>query len=186
MRIRLLAVAAALACAPPGPAADEDNPFRKVKVGDYATYKMTAKFAGAAVEGTLTQSVVAKDDKEVTLRLVARPNGQELAPVDQKIDLTKPYNPTAAAPLPDLQDAKVEKVKDGTEKIKVAGKEYAATWEAFKVKGKFKDTELDADVKVWQSKDLPLLVVKMEMKANVAGMAIEMQAELSESGNKKD
>jgi hypothetical protein len=46
--------------------------------------------------------------------------------------------------------------------------------------------EIDADVKMWQSKDLPLLTVKMEMTMEVAGMKIEIEMDLSETGKKAD
>jgi hypothetical protein len=46
--------------------------------------------------------------------------------------------------------------------------------------------EMNADVKVWQSKDLPLQMVKMEMTAEIAGMKVEMDMALSETGAKSD
>ena len=103
----------------------------------------------------------------------------------KKKDLTKPYDPTKAA-FPDGTDAKIEKVKDGKEKIKVGEKEYETTWETYKVKVKANGMEIDADMKVWTSKDVLLQMVKMEMTTEVAGMKLEVEMELSESGNKKD
>ena len=70
--------------------------------------------------------------------------------------------------------------------MKVAGKEYDCTWETYKIKAKANGMEFEADGKVWQTKDLALLVVKMEMNTEVAGMKIEMAMELSESGSKSD
>ena len=64
-------------------------------------------------------------------------------------------------------DVKVEKVKDGKEKIKAAGKDYECQWQTYKVTGKAMGVEISADVKVWTSKDLPLQVVKMESTAEV-------------------
>jgi len=184
MKVRLLA--ALVACALPlaAAAAEEENPYKKVKVGDFATYKMTTKFAGASFEGSTTQTVTAKDDKEVTVKMTIKANGMEQA-VEQKIDLTKPYDP-AKTGLPPGADVKVEKVKDGKEKIKAAGKDYECQWQTYKVTGKAMGVEISADVKVWTSKDLPLQVVKMESTAEVANMKVESAMELTETGSKKD
>src|SRR5262245_46337730 len=98
MKVRLFAVVMALFIAPLVFAADDENPYKKTKVGDFATYKMTTKVAGQNVEGTVTQTVVAKDDKEVTLKSSGKVTamGMDL-PVpekEEKIDLTKPFDPT--------------------------------------------------------------------------------------------
>ena len=185
MRARLLAALSVLAVVPFAFAADEENPYKKAKVGDYATYKMTTKIAGMNLEGTVTQTCSAKNDKEATIKVTANINGMEIPAQEQKIDLTKPYDPTKAA-FPDGTDAKIEKVKDGKEKIKVGEKEYETTWETYKIKVKTNGMEIDADMKVWTSKDVLLQMVKMEMTTEVAGMKLEMEMELSESGNKKD
>jgi hypothetical protein len=145
---------------------------------------MTTKFGTLTAEGTTTQTVTAKDDKEVTIKVVIKANGMEQS-TDQKIDLTKPYDPTKTG-LPPGADVKVEKVKDGTEKVKAAGKDYECKWETYKVTGKAMGIEISADVKVWQSKDLPLQVIKMESTAELAGMKVETTMELSEAGHKSD
>src|SRR5688572_19159492 len=111
MRTRLFACALALAFAPWAAAADEENPYKKAKVGDYANYKMTTKFGGMTLEGTLTQSVTAKSDKEVTIKVTGKVNGMDIPAQEQKIDLTKPYDPAKTA-LPPGTDAKIEKLKD--------------------------------------------------------------------------
>jgi hypothetical protein len=183
--VRTFAIVLALAVAPFAAAADEENPYKKVKVGDYATYKLTGKAGGMALEGSLTQTVSAKSDKEATIKVTSKVNGMDVPSQEQKIDLTKPYDPTKAV-LPEGTEAKIEKVKDGKEKIKAGGKEYDCTWETYKVKAKANGMEIEAEMKLWQSKDLPLLVVKMEMTAETAGMKIETNIELTESGTKSD
>jgi hypothetical protein len=185
MKVRLLVALLIVAAPLAARAADEENPYKKVKVGEFATYKMTTKVAGQSLEGTITQTVAAKDDKEVTLKVTGKVNGMDIPAQEQKIDLTKPYDPTKTA-VPPGTDAKVEKLKDGKEKIKAGGKEYDCKWESFKVTGKAMGIEMNADVKVWQSKDLPLQMVKMEMNAEFAGMKMEMNMELSETGSKSD
>jgi hypothetical protein len=185
MKVRLLA-ALLVAVAPlAARAADEENPYKKVKVGEFATYKMTTKAAGQTFEGTVTQTVTAKDDKEATLKVTGKVNGMDIPAQEQKIDLTKPYDPTKSA-VPPGTDAKVEKLKEGKEKIKAGGKEYDCKWETYKVTGKAMGIEMTSEVKVWQAKDMPLQLVKMEMNAEFAGMKMEITMELSESGSKSD
>jgi hypothetical protein len=185
MKTRLLAWFVSLAVAPLACAADEENPYKKVKVGDYATYKLSTKLGGNNLEGTLTQSVTAKSDKEVTIKVTGKVNGMDIPGQEQKIDLTKPYDPTKAA-LPPGTEAKVEKLKDGAEKVKAGGKEYDCKWESYKVKAKTAGQEFEAEAKAWMSKDTPHLLVKMEMTAEVMGMKVEMEMELSEAGSKSD
>lgn len=187
MTVRLLAAALVVAVAPLSVrAADEENPYKNVKVGDFATYKMKVNVGPIAIDGTTTQSVTAKDDKEAKVKVTASVNGMEAPAQEQTIDLTKPYDPTkVGGGLPGGGEAKVEKGKDGTEKVKAAGKEYETTWTTYKVKAKANGMDIDADIKVWTSKDVPMGMVKMTMKATVAKMDMEMTMELTEFGNKK-
>jgi len=127
---RLLAAALAACLAPlAARAADDDNPYKNVKVGDYSTYKMNTKVGQIAVTGTITQTITAKTDKEATAKVTGTVtvNGtaMEIPAQEQKVDLTKPYDPTkVGGGLPAGTEAKVEKLKEGKEKVKVAGKEY--------------------------------------------------------------
>lgn len=186
MKVRLIAAALALAVVPFAAAADEENPYKKAKVGDFANYKMTTKIAGFNVEGTMTQSVTAKDDKEVTIETTAKVNGMDIPAQKQTIDLTKPFDPSkATGPLPGGTEAKVEKLKDGKEKVKVGTKDYECKWESYKMKIKTGGQEIEADMKVWQSKDLNIPMVKMEMSADVMGNKMEVVMEMTDSGNKE-
>src|SRR6478672_10808346 len=93
MKVRLFAAVLAVAAAPfVARAADEENPYKKAKVGDFATYKMTTKAMGFNVEGTVTQTVVEKDEKEVTIELGGKFMGMDIPATKQKIDLTKPFD----------------------------------------------------------------------------------------------
>ncbi len=185
MKARLLAFALALVVAPLAVAAEEENPYKKTKVGDYASYKMTTKVAGLNIEGTVTQQVTAKSDKEVTIETTGKVNGMDIPAQKQTIDLTKPFDPTKAGSVPAGAQVKVEKLKEGTEKVKVGGKEYATKWETYKMKMKAMGMEFEADMKVWQAKELKIPVVKMEMTADVMGQKMEVSMELTESGTKK-
>ncbi|WP_020472872.1 hypothetical protein [Zavarzinella formosa] len=186
MKTRFLAAMLALAVVPFAAfAADEENPYKKVKVGDFATYKMAMKIGPLAIEGTMTQTVSAKDDKEATLKIASKFNGMEIPAQDQKIDLTKPWDPTKTGTLPPGTEAKIEKLKDGEETIKVGGKEYKCKWETYKTKLKVQGQEMEMEMKVWQSKDFNLNMVKTEMSGEVGGQKMETTIELTDSGAKK-
>jgi hypothetical protein len=169
-------------------AADEENPYKNAKVGDFAVYTMDTKVAGIAVNGTITQKVTKKDEKEATVEVTGTlefgGNKMDIPAQTQKIDLTKPFDPTKGANLPAGTDAKVEKGKEGKEKLKVNGKEYDCTWTTYTVKAKVMNQDIDADVKAWMAKDVPTGMVKMTMTADVGGQKMEMKMELKEAGNK--
>src|SRR3954463_5046850 len=140
MKIHLLATLT-LAIGAVSLAAQEPNPYAKAKVGDFATYKTSTKLAGLAVDGTLTQQVTAVTDKEVTIAVTGKGSGQDPPqPVEYKIDLTKPFDPTQAnGPLPPGTEMQVEKVKqekERVEKVKVGDKTYDARVDAYKTKVK--------------------------------------------------
>jgi hypothetical protein len=167
-------------------AADDDNPYKNAKVGDSATYNLTMKVANQELKGTVTQTVTAKSDKEVTVKVTGKIADNDIPVQEQKIDLTKPFNPGQAGPggLPPGVDLKVEKGKEGKEKIKLAGKEYEANWTEYKVKGKAMGIDIDMDSKVWIAKEVPMGVAKMTMNSSIAGMTVEMTMELAEPGKK--
>ena len=189
MLVRSIAVLALVAAPFAARAADDENPYKNAKVGDYATYKMTTKIANFNVDGTITQSVTAVTKEEVTVKATGKvklgDNEMEIPAQEQKIDLTKPFDPTKVGSLPGGADAKVEKGKEGKEKVKVGDKSYETTWTTYKVKAKAMGQEIDADVKAWMAKDVPGGMVKMTMTAEVAGQKMEMVMELTETGNKK-
>lgn len=184
MKRHLLAAAFALVLAPVAAfAADDDNPYKNAKVGDFAVYKVTVAVAGMNLGGELKQEVTAKTEKELTLKVTGKVAGQAVPEQSQKIDLTKPFDPTNLNQQLG-KDAKVEKGKDGTEKIKFDGKEYETKWSSFKITGKAMNIEIESDMKVWLSKDIPGVLAKMESTMNIAGQKMEMKLELSEVGKK--
>lgn len=177
---RLLLAAGLVVClAPVAKAAEEENPFKKSKVGDWAEYKMATTAMGINIDAKMKMEVTAKDDKEATLKTTAvvKFNNMEMEIPGQetKIDLTKPYDPTSAANLPKGTDAKVTKDGEGKEKLKVGGKEYDCTWQKMKIAAKVNGMDFNSDVKVWFSKDVSLAgMVKMEMKSKIADMTMEL------------
>ncbi|MCS6865038.1 MAG: hypothetical protein RMJ56_13550 [Gemmataceae bacterium] len=168
-------------------AAEEENPYKNAKVGDYATYTTTAEFGGLTLSGTVTQTVIAKTNKEVTIKITGHiefaGNKMEIPAQEQTIDLTQPFDPTKGGTIPG-GDASFEKDKDGKEKIKVNGKEYDSTWVSYKVKAKIMGLELQGNMKVWTAKDV-VGILKTTMTADVADQKMTMTMELKETGNKK-
>lgn len=189
MRTRLLALLV-VAAAPLSARAQDDNPYKDAKVGDFATFKMTMKVGGGEVTGTVTSKVTAKTEKEATVEASGKMAGTDIPPTTQKIDLTKPFDPTKVGnQIPGGGEAKVEKLKDGKEKLKVGDKTVETTWTTYKVSAKAMGADIDAETKVWMSKDIPLGMAKMEMnaKVNIGGMSMDMvmTMELEKSGNEK-
>ena len=186
--LRSFVAVVALAVAPVAVrAADEENPYKNAKVGDYSTYTTTTEIGKFNVSGTVTQKVIKKDDKEATIEMLATlefgGNKKDLPAQTQKIDLTKPFDPTKGTALPGGGEAKIEKGKEGKEKIKVGGKEYDCTWTNYKVKAKFMNQDIDADMKVWIAKEIPTGVAKMTLTTDLGGQKMQMTMELKETGN---
>ena len=165
-------------------AADDDNPYKTAKVGDYAKYTIKAKVGFLPLDGTVMQTVTEKSDKEATLKVVLSAGGTD-TPFDQKIDLTKPLDPTKGIALPGFGDAKLEKLKDGKEKIKVGTKEYDAEWTTYKLKVVSKGTETEGDLKMWVVQDVPVKMVKMNVSITLGRNDVQVAMELLEFGNKK-
>lgn len=157
-----------------------DNPFKTAKVGDYINYKLSTKIGDFAVDGNLTQTVTARDEKTVTVEAVGTVLGKKTPPQKTEIDLTKPFDPTSAATQ---GKGKFEKTGEGKEKIKVGGKEYDTTWISGKAVAEAGGLKIESTVKVWFSKQVPLNgMVKMETKADLANVTIE----LSDHGSKDE
>jgi len=165
---------------------EQENPFKNAKVGDWAEYNMVMMVGPLELKGKSKMVVTAKDDKEVTLKTTSTINGMETPAQEAKIDLTKPYDPTQTTGIPGAKDLKVEKKGEGEEKVKVGDKEYKTQWTKMKVTGKAQKQDIDADMKYWTSKDVPLSgMVKMESTSKIGGMEIKMTMELIETGSKK-
>src|SRR5688500_16053352 len=75
-------------------AAEDDNPFKKVKEGDWVKFSMTMVIGDFKVAGEYRKTVTAKADKEITIKTTMTLNGAESLPTEEKIDLTKPYDRT--------------------------------------------------------------------------------------------
>jgi hypothetical protein len=170
--MRSLFAAALLACSVhPVQAADEENVFKNVKIGDWVEYKMFG-----LNDGKSKMTVVAKDDKEVTYELATtiKLEGKESTSPVRKvtIDLAKPYDPLTAANLRPEDQAKIETLGEGKEKIKVGDKEFETKWIKMKVTVPIMGMMINvSEFKMWFSKEAPLSgMVKME-ETNVLTLA---------------
>ena len=134
--------------------ADEENPLKKPKVGDWTEYRMT----GPSMDGKTRLTIIAKDDKEVTYEVTGKIsfNGKEMAvPVQKKtIDLTKPYDPIVAANLA-RTGTKIETVGEGTEKVTIGGKEYDTKWTKLKATTTVGDVTLFPNTRCGSSRACP-------------------------------
>jgi hypothetical protein len=146
--------------------ADEENPLKKAKVGDWVEYKMTGT---NNIEGKTKMTVVAKDDKEVTYEITGTFSfmGKETAiPVQkQKVDLTKSYDPIVAANLKET-GAKIEKTGEGNEKLKVGDKEFDTKWTKLKATTTVNNITVVNEFQMWFAANVPLSgLVRMDTTA---------------------
>jgi hypothetical protein len=176
MRIRWCSIAIVASLAPLTAPGQEkiDNPLKNAKLGDFADYKVTLKADGRISEVIMKKKVIAKSDTEVTLNITASEMGKSRSPEEEKVDLTKPYNPLGVMG----RAHKFEKTGEGKEKLKIGDKTYDCNW----ITGKQDRPEAPVgvpDVKVWYSQSVPVMgIVKVEFKTIFV-------MELTDSGNAK-
>lgn len=140
--------------------AAEENPFKDAKVGEWIEFVMQTEAMGQKMEMQMKQSVVAKDETSVTLRMEATMMGQKMPGKDTKIALDKPYEPYLQNQ--NLTDAKATPLGEGNETISVGGKSYACHWTKVKVVAT-KPQAVEVTAKTWTCKDVPVNgLVRME------------------------
>jgi hypothetical protein len=171
-----LIVAATGTCASPVLGQDQENPFKKAKVGDWVRYAKTVTYKGKVdYESVVKLTVTAVADQEVTVEFAETVNGDKKVKTVQ-IDFTDRYHPTRLLFDYDLK-GKVEGT--GKEKIKVGDKTYecASVTLAFeRVKG------YPGTIKLWTAADVPIEgIVKAESAFAGAG---EQKWVLEASGRK--
>jgi hypothetical protein len=165
---------------PTARAADDENPWKNSKVGDWVEYKMT----GTGFEAKTKMTIVTKDDNEVgyEVGVTFTVDGKEnTVPVQKRtIDLTKSYDPLSAINL-QKKNVKLEKVDEGKEKLKIGDKEYDTTWTKTKATATFNNVTSVSEYKMWFSKSVPLSGM-VRMDTTVGPITTKM--ELSGSGRK--
>jgi len=149
------------------------------------SYVQTTNMVAMNMKQTMTmkQTVKAKDDKEVTLLVEMTALGRNMSN-EIKVPLDQPYDP-ASNNMP--KNAKFEKIADGSETLKIGGKDYACTWMQGKIIMKDGTTDVTGTSKTWSCPEVPLSgMVKMEsqMTMNMGGqeMKTEMTMELQDCG----
>lgn len=154
--------------------AETDNPYKNAKKGEWVSYKMSTQFGTQKIEGTLKQTVTAKDEKSVTVKIAMKFMGMEFPPQEQKIDLTKPFNP-ASGSIPGANNAKIEKLDSGKETVEVGGKKYECEWVKNKITVDAGGMKIETETKTWTSKSAPLAgLVKMESKLPQGNTTMEI------------
>lgn len=176
MKFALPVVVIAAAFVPASRAADDENPYKKAKVGDWVEYKMTTGAGGMTFESKFKMTVTAKSDSEITLKNEATVMGIATPAAETKIDLTKKFDPTAPQqPLPKEIEVRTIKKAEGKEKIKVGGKEYDCTWLQMTSVTKVNGMEIENSTKVWTCKEIPLSgMVKMTNESKFGTMTQEL------------
>ena len=144
---------------------------------------MTMDRGGFKSVGDMTRTVTAKSDKEVTITTIMTLDGRKSLPRDEKFDLTKPYDPIWLHGL-NGTDARIEKVGEAKEKVKIGTREYDCTVIKSKTRNKVGGIEYKTDNRLWTSKDAPLGgMVKMEVLGE-RGAPANTWLEFKESGSK--
>jgi hypothetical protein len=153
---------------------DKENSYRNAKVGDWAEYMMT----GPSVEGSTKMTVVAKDDKELTYEITSTfsfMGNKTVAPVQtMKVDLTKPYDTISAANLKS-RNVKIEKLEEGKEKLKAAGKEYDTNWTKLRSTATANGMTIVSDYQMWFCQSVALGgLVRMDTTTGAVTTRVEL------------
>lgn len=173
--MRPLILSALVVCFVPAiQAADDENPWKTAKVGDWVEYKS----AGTGFSGKTKMTVTAKDDKEVTYEVTATFtfNGIEMTAPSQKktIDLTKDYDAVSAANLQN-NNTKIEKVGEGKEKLKIGDKEFDTKWVKLKSTTTVEGITVESEYKMWSCKDVPVGgLVRMDTSVSSITSTLEL------------
>jgi preprotein translocase subunit YajC len=151
---------AATAFAQEKPKQEGENFYRECKLGDWVETK-----GGVKKEVVSRNSVSAKTDDSLTLKIEQTIDGKSSPPIEYKVDLTIPF-PPPMKPRTDYT-SKQEKLDSGKETLTINGKTYECEWVKTKTtivtKFEEKETTHISTSKVWSCKDVPLgFPVKVE------------------------
>jgi hypothetical protein len=133
--------------------AEEENPYKKAKVGDWVSYTMNHNMGGMSIDTEMKQTVVNKTDAAVTIEVATKVGGQDMKQTIT-IDLTKKYDIKTAG-MPEGVEAEVKELDKGTENVTVAGKTFKTNWVTCEVVMK-KPMPMTVKSKAWVSTDVPL------------------------------
>jgi hypothetical protein len=89
--MRLIVALMSLICLVPAASlAGDDNPYKKAKIGDWIEYRLTG-----TIQGTTKMTVVAKDDKEVSLEVTGTYSFMGMETVPERPRFWWPFDPGA-------------------------------------------------------------------------------------------
>jgi hypothetical protein len=181
MRTKVLALFLAAICL--AVRAEDENPYKKANVGDWVEFKSSTVMPQMKMESKMKQTVTAKTEKEVTVKMDMEMPNMPVQSNEMKIDLTTKYDPTTAGMPPGAKVPKIEKLAEGDETLNIGGKEYKSHWVSQKMETDMGGAKMESQMKTWTSKDAPLTgMVRMETKMTGA-MAMTTTMELTGSGS---
>lgn len=127
-----------------------ENMYREAKLGDWTEFK--------SKDVLNKQTVIAKTDESLTIRIDQTVAGKASEPIEYKVDLKKPFPPPSEAD--DAYSTKTEVLEKGKETLTVAGQKLECEWKKIKTtittKSFVKDTDKVYLSKVWHCKEVPL------------------------------
>lgn len=160
-----------------------ENPYAMANVGDFVKYKMVTEAMGQTTESTITMTVTAKDENEVTLSSVVEAMGQTMPATEMKISLTQPYDQAMW-----LQGQNIEKLAEAAETVMVGENSYDTMMTEYKYTMEQGGTVMEANTKSWIAKNVPLggmvkLITTTTMDMGGQPMTTTMTMELVEVGS---
>jgi hypothetical protein len=144
--------------------AEDENPYKNAKVGDWAKYKMAIKAGGTAMESEQKQTVTARTETEVTIEMVMVMGGKENK-ATFTVKLNEKFEPYKMKNV----ETEVKEGASGSEALTINGKSVDTKWKELEVINKLQGTEMKSKVKLWFSPDVKLGLAKMESDSGAMG-----------------
>lgn len=171
--MRLILAACLVSVAAASARADTiENPTYKTwanqKVGTVVTLSIVTEFGTTKSDSTLTYTLTALTAEAATIETVTavKTAGMEFKTPPQKVEVKKLVEVPAGRGK-DHFDKPEGLIAQGTDTVKIDGVEYKTKWTTTKTNAN--GTEMEA--KVWMTDDVPNMLVKLESKATIMGMA---------------
>lgn len=139
---------------------ETDNPYRKARVGDWATYKVTNHFGNSLYASEERRTITANNGRFVTIKVENIRDKEEPIVLELKIDITKPLtaveNLDFSPPGPGIKE-----IASGKESLQIAGRKMDVRWTTFQI-GQTDDVER----KMWFSEEVPLNGCVKDLRAH--------------------
>ncbi len=181
MSRRIFALFAVVVFSVPALADTMDNPlyasWAKAKKGTVVTTKQTSEVAGQKAETTTIYKLTELTADVATVEVVSitKAGGQEVKSEPFKMENKKTIDLPPGKKKEDIEKTEGQ-VDQGTETLKIGGKEYKTKW----VKIKLNKNGIDIESKNWVSDDVPGMVVKLETKTSGMGFSSLTTMEVTE------